>query len=65
VKSGYKTAWEVAQRITWDLDYEDWNELPTMQKWFAVGETIAHLNYLEKRKIVRREDSDRICYFPA
>ncbi len=64
VKSGYRTAWEIAQRITWDLDYEDWNELPTMQKWFAVGETIAHLNYLEKRKIVRREDSDIICFFP-
>jgi len=62
VKSGFSTAWEIAQRITWDLSYDDWNELPTMQKWFAVGETIAHLNYLERRGIIRREESDRIYY---
>lgn len=63
VKAGSRTAWEIAQKITWDLTYEDWNELPTMQKWFAVGETIAHLDYLEKRKMIFRENSDKIYYY--
>lgn len=65
IKAGSRTAWEIAQQITWDLTYEDWNELPTMQKWFAVGETIAHLNYLERRKIILRENRDKIYYYTA
>uniref|UniRef100_A0A7C3MF46 MBL fold metallo-hydrolase n=1 Tax=Archaeoglobus fulgidus TaxID=2234 RepID=A0A7C3MF46_ARCFL len=65
VRNGFRTAWEIAQKITWDLNYENWNELPTMQKWFAVGETIAHLDHLEKRKLVKKEDSDKIRYYPA
>lgn len=63
VKNGSRTAWEVAQHITWDLKYENWEDLPTMQKWFAVGETIAHLAFLEKRGEVKREDSDKIYYY--
>ncbi|MEM2726998.1 MAG: MBL fold metallo-hydrolase [Archaeoglobaceae archaeon] len=62
VKVGSRTAWEIAQHITWDLKYENWNDLPTMQKWFAVGETIAHLTYLEKRGMIRKENSDKIYY---
>ena len=25
---------------------KDWSEFPIQQKWFAVGETLAHLDYL-------------------
>lgn len=62
VRNGSRTAWEIAQHISWDLKYENWNELPTMQKWFAVGETIAHLDYLERRGRIRKEISDKIYY---
>ncbi|MCS7143962.1 MAG: MBL fold metallo-hydrolase [Archaeoglobaceae archaeon] len=62
VKNGSRTAWEIAQHITWDLKYERWEELPTMQKWFAVGETIAHLDYLERRGKIKKENSDKIYY---
>ncbi|MCS7129863.1 MAG: MBL fold metallo-hydrolase [Archaeoglobaceae archaeon] len=62
VKNGSKSAWEVAQHITWDLKYERWEELPTMQKWFAVGETIAHLDFLERRGKIRKQELDKIYY---
>ncbi|MCX8171997.1 MAG: MBL fold metallo-hydrolase, partial [Archaeoglobaceae archaeon] len=64
VKNGSRTAWEVAQKITWDMKYNSWHELPTMQKWFAVGETIAHLLYLEKKGEIRREEAEKILYYP-
>lgn len=64
VKKGYTSAWEVAQQITWDLVYENWEELPTMQKWFAVGETIAHLEHLVLRGEIRKELGDLVRYFP-
>jgi glyoxylase-like metal-dependent hydrolase (beta-lactamase superfamily II) len=47
LEGGEKTAWEVAPYITWDMGCSSWEEFPSVQKWFAVGETIAHLDYLE------------------
>lgn len=64
VKRGATIAWEIAQQITWDLSYEKWDDLPTMQKWFAVGETIAHLEHLVLRGKIRKECSDKIRYYP-
>jgi glyoxylase-like metal-dependent hydrolase (beta-lactamase superfamily II) len=55
LESGPKTAWEVAPYITWDIEADSWEDFPTVQKFFAVGETLAHLNYLEGEGKVRRE----------
>ncbi|MBM3118470.1 MAG: MBL fold metallo-hydrolase [Chloroflexi bacterium] len=52
---GAKTAWGVAPYITWDIDCKSWEEFPPTQKWFAVGETIAHLDYLEADGRVRKD----------
>ncbi|MFA5065373.1 MAG: MBL fold metallo-hydrolase [Dehalococcoidia bacterium] len=46
VASGGKSAYEVAPHIRWDLSYKTWDQFPIAQKYFAVGETIAHLEYL-------------------
>ncbi|MCC6028191.1 MAG: MBL fold metallo-hydrolase [Archaeoglobus sp.] len=64
VQKGSSLAWEIAQKITWDLVYEKWEELPTMQKWFAVGETIAHLEHLTLQGKIRKEENDFIRYLP-
>jgi glyoxylase-like metal-dependent hydrolase (beta-lactamase superfamily II) len=55
LEGGEKTAWEVAPYITWDIDCNSWEEFPSVQKWFAVGETIAHLDYLEADGRARKE----------
>jgi len=55
LEDGDKTAWEVASHITLDIDAESWEKFPPPQKWFAVGETIAHLAYLETDKKIRRK----------
>lgn len=65
LEEGDKNAWEVAPHITWDIDFHSWEELPPVQKWFAVGETIAHLIYLEdKGKIKRVIEEDKIAFSP-
>ena len=33
----------------WDMTYSSWDEFPIPQKWFATGEAIAHLRYLEEQ----------------
>ncbi len=40
----------VASGMTWDMTYDSFDDFPIMQKWFALGEAIAHLRYLEMGK---------------
>lgn len=51
---GEKTAYEVASRMSWDIVCS-WDAFPVAQKWFALGEAIAHLVYLESRNELKRE----------
>ncbi|MFH1087575.1 MAG: MBL fold metallo-hydrolase [Chloroflexota bacterium] len=63
LEHGEKSAFEVAPYITWDVVYRTWEEFPIRQKWFAVGETMAHLRYLEKDGRIRAMEHDgRITY---
>ena len=55
LEDGEKTAWEVAPYIAWDIDCNSWQDFPSVQKFFAVGETIAHLDYLAADGKVRKE----------
>jgi glyoxylase-like metal-dependent hydrolase (beta-lactamase superfamily II) len=51
-----KHAFQVASEMTWDIDCVSWNRFPVAQKWFATGEAIAHLIYLEDKGMVFRAD---------
>lgn len=50
-----QNAYQVASQMTWDLTYKSWDQFPASQKWFATGEAIAHLKYLEEKGKIRRE----------
>jgi glyoxylase-like metal-dependent hydrolase (beta-lactamase superfamily II) len=47
-------AYEIAGGMTWDIDCERWERFPIAQKWFATGEALAHLRYLEGEGRIRR-----------
>jgi glyoxylase-like metal-dependent hydrolase (beta-lactamase superfamily II) len=51
--SGNRNAYEVASMMTWDINYKSWQEFPVLQKWFAVGEAIAHLKHLEEKGLIQ------------
>ena len=55
LEKGSKNAYQVASQMSWDMTYESWELFPTSQKWFATGEAITHLKYLEERGKLRRE----------
>ena len=40
------TAYELAGCLTWSARGLGWEAFPPKQKWFATGETLAHLDYL-------------------
>ncbi len=58
-------AYDIAAGMTWDIDCESWQQFPTAQKWFAVGEAIAHLLYLESEGKIKRHKGEKTDTFSA
>jgi glyoxylase-like metal-dependent hydrolase (beta-lactamase superfamily II) len=56
---GTKNAFRVASQMSWDIVYDSWDLFPVLQKWFATGEAIAHLKYLEGKREIRKEMRDQ------
>ncbi len=63
LEDGGKTAFQVAPYVTWDIDCDSWEAFPSQQKWFAFGETLAHLEYLEEKGKIRKEMQGRKVVF--
>lgn len=63
LQDGDMTAYEVAPYITWKIEYSDWEQFPIAQKFFAIGETVAHLQYLENDGVVRSYREDGQIYY--
>lgn len=61
--AGNRHAFDVAARMTWDMSYSSFNEFPPTQKWFATGETIAHLKYLESQNRISRLEENNTIYW--
>jgi len=63
LEDGEKSAFEVAPWIRWDVGFGSWDLFPPPQKWFAVGETIAHLKYLgAEGRVGTRTTDERILF---
>ena len=61
--NGGRNAYETAALMTWDIRAKSWEDFPIMQRWFATGEAIAHLRWLEDLGELQREDAgERILY---
>jgi glyoxylase-like metal-dependent hydrolase (beta-lactamase superfamily II) len=52
---GRKTAYQTASEMNWDIVANSWSDFPIMQRWFATGEAIAHLRYVEGKGLIQRE----------
>ncbi|MEI9475154.1 MAG: MBL fold metallo-hydrolase [Deltaproteobacteria bacterium] len=59
LEKGGMNAFEIGSRMSWDIVYDSWDVFPVSQKWFAIGEVIAHLKYLEEEGILRRETQNQ------
>jgi len=59
------TAYQIASRIHWDIEYASWDRFPLFQKFLAVGETLAHLKFLEKQGQVRKNIHTETVFYRA
>jgi glyoxylase-like metal-dependent hydrolase (beta-lactamase superfamily II) len=60
---GKQNVFQIASQMTWDIGYKSWDLFPPAQKWFAFGEAMAHLKYLEEEGKVRREMQEQGIVF--
>ncbi|PAV39785.1 MBL fold hydrolase [Megasphaera sp. ASD88] len=60
------TAYDIAPHMTWSMRGKKWHEFPPTQKWFAMGETLAHIEYLLHHGQLRREEQGGLFrYYPV
>jgi glyoxylase-like metal-dependent hydrolase (beta-lactamase superfamily II) len=62
LKNGIQNAYQIASQMSWDVP-EPWDQFPSSQKWFAGGEALAHVKYLEEEGQVQRHIQDGIIVF--
>ncbi|MDP6375150.1 MAG: MBL fold metallo-hydrolase [Pseudomonadales bacterium] len=58
LEAGDANAYDTAGQMTWSIQAASWEEFPVMQRWFATGEAIAHLRYLEEKQLIRCREVD-------
>jgi len=63
LEKGRRNAFQVASQMSWDNIYDSWDLFPVLEKWFATGEAISHLKYLEEKKGVKRKREDHKIVF--
>jgi len=63
LRQGPRNAYQVASEMTWDINVKSWEEFPVSQKWFATGEAIAHLRYLEEGSEIGRQQNGNLVTF--
>jgi glyoxylase-like metal-dependent hydrolase (beta-lactamase superfamily II) len=56
---GPATAYQVASEMTWDIACDSFALFPLTQRWFALGEAIAHLRYMESLSRSRHDIIER------
>jgi len=51
------TAYDLAGKMRWRIHARSWEDFPPGQQYFALGETLSHLDHLILQGRVRRDDS--------
>lgn len=57
------TPYDITGKMTWKIRAKNWQDFPDTQRWFAVGECLAHLDYLEARGRVRGSEDHGVLRY--
>lgn len=57
------TVRNISANISWRIPMKGWDNFPASQKWFATGETMAHLHHLVHTNCVDMKNEEGTLYF--
>ncbi|MBN1664482.1 MAG: MBL fold metallo-hydrolase [Deltaproteobacteria bacterium] len=63
LRKGPLNAFQIASQMTWDITYPSWDMFPVSQRWFATGEAIAHVRFLESNGEIKRNKDGKVITF--
>jgi len=58
-----QSAFGVASQMHWDIRRQSWDHFPVAQKWFATGEALAHIRFLEEEGRLARREKEGVVLF--
>jgi len=58
-------AYDIAGKMTWSIRCNSWEDFPIVQKWFAVGECMSHLDRLMAEGMIAMEERDGLRHYHA
>ena len=62
LEKGEQNAYHIAAKMTWDIEC-NWDQLPLIHKFASLGETLAHLKYLEVNdRVLRKERRSKVAF---
>lgn len=62
-RSDIISPYDIASRVKWSIRAKSWEEFPLTQKFFALGECMANIIYLENKGFVERNVMANKLYF--
>lgn len=54
--------YDIAGNMKWKIRAANWEDFPALQKWFALGECLSHIDLLKKQGKIKECGSDKIWY---
>ncbi len=57
--------YEIAARMKWKIRAASWEDFPAGQKWFALGECLAHLDHLVVTGRILRHEEETVIWYEA
>ena len=59
----HSTAYEIAPHMTWSMRANPGKNFPPTQKWFALGETLSHVEYLMDKGLLRCTEEGGVRHY--
>lgn len=57
------SAYKIASKMKWNIKAKSFQNFGLVQQYFAIGETLSHLEYLIVRNKIESEIIDGVCYY--
>lgn len=63
-KNGATSPYDIASALTWNTTFT-WDDMPTFQRYSAVGEVVAHLAFLLDEGLIEKRSEDGVILYSA
>ena len=64
-KLGKAQLYDIAGNMTWKIRAAGWDDFPSAQRWFALGETLSHIDHLKKMGQLTEHKEEGIFWYEA